>query len=50
MFIGAGLILFPMETKSSGRMWAFQSVVLLSIVMIFSIYLFIQQINSNFVY
>lgn len=50
MLIGAGLILFPTATKSFRRMWAFQSVLLLSIVMIFSIYLSIQQINSSSVY
>jgi len=50
MLIGAGLILFPTATKRFRRMWAFQSVLLLSIVMIFSIYLSIQQINSSSVY
>ncbi|KAI7740297.1 hypothetical protein M8C21_015736, partial [Ambrosia artemisiifolia] len=50
MLIGLGLLLFPMARKSLRRMWAFQSVLLLSIVMIFSINLSIQQINSNFVY
>ncbi|CAN4104904.1 unnamed protein product [Withania somnifera] len=39
-----------MATKSFRRMWAFQSVLLLSIVMIFSIYLSIQQINSSSFY
>nr|YP_009232793.1 NdhF [Angelica acutiloba]AMA97806.1 NdhF [Angelica acutiloba]ARR28133.1 NADH dehydrogenase subunit 5 [Angelica acutiloba] len=47
MLIGAGLLLFPSATKSLRRMWAFQSVFLLSIVMIFSINLFIQQINGS---
>uniref|UniRef100_A0A3Q7G341 NADH-Ubiquinone oxidoreductase (complex I) chain 5 N-terminal domain-containing protein n=1 Tax=Solanum lycopersicum TaxID=4081 RepID=A0A3Q7G341_SOLLC len=50
MLIGAGLILFPTATKRFRRMWAFQSVLLLSIVVIFSIYLSIHQINSSSVY
>nr|P51100.1 RecName: Full=NAD(P)H-quinone oxidoreductase subunit 5, chloroplastic; AltName: Full=NAD(P)H dehydrogenase subunit 5; AltName: Full=NADH-plastoquinone oxidoreductase subunit 5 [Gerbera jamesonii]AAC37453.1 NADH dehydrogenase [Gerbera jamesonii] len=50
MLIGLGLLFFPTATKSLRRMWAFQSVLLLSIVMIFSINLSIQQINSSSVY
>nr|YP_010271767.1 NADH-plastoquinone oxidoreductase subunit 5 [Pterocyclus wolffianus]UKB87890.1 NADH-plastoquinone oxidoreductase subunit 5 [Pterocyclus wolffianus] len=50
MLIGAGLLLFPSSTKSLRRMWAFQSVFLLSIVMIFSINLSIQQINGSSIY
>nr|UFA48188.1 NADH-plastoquinone oxidoreductase subunit 5 [Physospermopsis shaniana] len=50
MLIGAGLLLFPSATKSLRRMWAFQSVLLLSIVMIFSINLCIQQINGSSIY
>uniref|UniRef100_UPI0030E0BEAF NADH-plastoquinone oxidoreductase subunit 5 n=1 Tax=Libanotis lanzhouensis TaxID=1917949 RepID=UPI0030E0BEAF len=50
MLIGAGLLFFPSATKSLRRMWAFQSVFLLSIVMIFSINLFIQQINGSSIY
>nr|CEF90095.1 NADH dehydrogenase [Thespidium basiflorum] len=50
MLIGLGLLLFPTATKSFRRMWAFQSVLLLSIVMIFSMNLSIQQINSSSVY
>ncbi|KAL9990130.1 NAD(P)H-quinone oxidoreductase subunit 5 [Helianthus debilis subsp. tardiflorus] len=50
MLIGLGLLLFPTATKSLRRMWAFQSVLLLSIVMIFSLNLSIQQINSSSVY
>nr|YP_009387776.1 NADH-plastoquinone oxidoreductase subunit 5 [Hansenia oviformis]YP_009387861.1 NADH-plastoquinone oxidoreductase subunit 5 [Hansenia forrestii]ART32636.1 NADH-plastoquinone oxidoreductase subunit 5 [Hansenia oviformis]ART32721.1 NADH-plastoquinone oxidoreductase subunit 5 [Hansenia forrestii]QBX96353.1 NADH-plastoquinone oxidoreductase subunit 5 [Hansenia oviformis]QBX96523.1 NADH-plastoquinone oxidoreductase subunit 5 [Hansenia oviformis]QBX96608.1 NADH-plastoquinone oxidoreductase subuni len=50
MLIGAGLLLFPSATKSLRRMWAFQSVFLLSIVMIFSINLSIQQINGSSIY
>nr|AYC63652.1 NADH dehydrogenase [Hirpicium armerioides subsp. armerioides] len=50
MLIGLGLLLFPTATKSLRRMWAFQSILLLSIVMIFSMNLSIQQINSSSVY
>nr|AAF08138.1 NADH dehydrogenase subunit F [Corokia cotoneaster] len=50
MLIGVGLLLFPTATKSLRRMWAFQSVFLLSIVMILSINLSIQQINSSSIY
>nr|AKZ22137.1 NADH dehydrogenase subunit 5 [Conium maculatum] len=50
MLIGAGLLLFPSATKSLRRMWAFQSVFLLSIVMLFSINLSIQQINGSSFY
>nr|YP_009437075.1 NADH dehydrogenase subunit 5 [Grammatotheca bergiana]ATG27451.1 NADH dehydrogenase subunit 5 [Grammatotheca bergiana] len=50
ILIGVGLLLFPSATKSLRRMWAFQSIFVLSLVMIFSINLSIQQINSNAVY
>nr|ATL60159.1 NADH dehydrogenase subunit 5 [Sipanea sp. Rova et al. 1981] len=50
ILIGVGLLLFPKVTKNFRRMWSFQSVLLLSIVMIFSINLSIQQINSNSIY
>nr|AGW98848.1 NADH-plastoquinone oxidoreductase subunit 5 [Operculina macrocarpa] len=50
MLIGAGLLLFPTVTKNLRRMWSFQSVLLLSIVMAFSIYLSIQQINRGSIY
>nr|WNH39577.1 NADH-plastoquinone oxidoreductase subunit 5 [Sinolimprichtia sp. PC2021081901] len=50
VLIGAGLLLFPSATKSIRRMWAFQSVFLLSIVMLFSINLSIQQINGSSIY
>nr|YP_011029638.1 NADH-plastoquinone oxidoreductase subunit 5 [Spiraea laeta]WNV25039.1 NADH-plastoquinone oxidoreductase subunit 5 [Spiraea laeta] len=50
MLIGAGLLLFPTATKNLRRMWAFPSVLLLSIVMVFAAYFSIQQINKNFVY
>nr|YP_009404119.1 NADH dehydrogenase subunit 5 [Pratia angulata]ASA35385.1 NADH dehydrogenase subunit 5 [Pratia angulata] len=50
ILIGVGLLLFPSATKSFRRMWAFQSVLVLSIVMIFSINLSIQQLNSRATY
>nr|YP_009662481.1 NADH-plastoquinone oxidoreductase subunit 5 [Tiarella trifoliata]QCU47925.1 NADH-plastoquinone oxidoreductase subunit 5 [Tiarella trifoliata] len=50
VLIGVGLLLFPTATKNLRRMWAFPSVLLLSIVMIFSADLSIQQINSNSIY
>jgi NAD(P)H-quinone oxidoreductase subunit 5 len=50
MLIGAGLLLFPAATKKLRRMWAFPSVLMLSIVMIFSTDLSIQQINSSSIY
>nr|YP_010142559.1 NADH dehydrogenase subunit 5 [Lagotis yunnanensis]QQL02675.1 NADH dehydrogenase subunit 5 [Lagotis yunnanensis] len=50
MLIGVGLLLFPTATKNLRRMWAFPSILLLSIVMIFSTNLSIQQINSNSIY
>nr|YP_009573523.1 NADH-plastoquinone oxidoreductase subunit 5 [Azara serrata]QBM92251.1 NADH-plastoquinone oxidoreductase subunit 5 [Azara serrata] len=50
MLIGMGLLLFPMSTKKLRRIWAFPSVFLLSIVMVFSTNLFIQQINRSSIY
>nr|YP_010738061.1 NADH-plastoquinone oxidoreductase subunit 5 [Pachysandra axillaris]WEQ92470.1 NADH-plastoquinone oxidoreductase subunit 5 [Pachysandra axillaris] len=50
MLIGMGLIFFPTATKNVRRMWAFPSVLLLSIVMIFSVNLSIQQINGSSIY
>nr|YP_009557286.1 NADH-plastoquinone oxidoreductase subunit 5 [Asteropeia rhopaloides]QBC71409.1 NADH-plastoquinone oxidoreductase subunit 5 [Asteropeia rhopaloides] len=50
LLIGTGLLLFPTATKSLRRMWSFPSISLLSIVMIFSIKLSIQQINSGYIY
>lgn len=50
MLIGVGLLLFPTATKSLRRMWAFPSILLLSIVMIFSTNLSIQQIDSSSIY
>nr|YP_009193212.1 NADH dehydrogenase subunit 5 [Leucaena trichandra]ALQ11595.1 NADH dehydrogenase subunit 5 [Leucaena trichandra] len=50
MLIGVGLLLFPAATKDIRRMWAFPSVLLLSIVMIFSMDLSIHQINNSSIY
>nr|QUQ06987.1 NADH dehydrogenase subunit F [Sauvagesia rhodoleuca] len=50
IFIGGGLLFFPAATKKLRRMWTFPSVLLLSIIMIFSTDLSIQQINSSFIY
>nr|YP_009462774.1 NADH dehydrogenase subunit 5 [Tetragonia tetragonoides]AUV65143.1 NADH dehydrogenase subunit 5 [Tetragonia tetragonoides] len=50
LLIGVGLLLFPVATKNLRRIWAFSSISLLSIVMVFSMKLSIQQINSNFIY
>nr|YP_010184493.1 NADH-plastoquinone oxidoreductase subunit 5 [Calochortus uniflorus]QVG63420.1 NADH-plastoquinone oxidoreductase subunit 5 [Calochortus uniflorus] len=50
MSIGFGLLLFPTATKTIRRMWAFTSVLLLSITMGFSASLSIQQINGSFIY
>nr|YP_009403702.1 NADH dehydrogenase subunit 5 [Hypsela tridens]ASA34895.1 NADH dehydrogenase subunit 5 [Hypsela tridens] len=50
ILIGVGLLIFPSATKSLRRMWAFQSVLVLSIVMLFSINLSIQQLNSRVTY
>lgn len=48
--IGMGLLLFPTATKNLRRMWAFPTILLLSIVMIFSVDLSIQQINRSSIY
>nr|YP_010935440.1 NADH-plastoquinone oxidoreductase subunit 5 [Torenia asiatica]WKW53632.1 NADH-plastoquinone oxidoreductase subunit 5 [Torenia asiatica]WKW53719.1 NADH-plastoquinone oxidoreductase subunit 5 [Torenia concolor] len=50
MLIGVGLLLFPTATKNLRRMWAFPSILLLSLVMIFATNLSIQQINSSSIY
>nr|YP_009572745.1 NADH-plastoquinone oxidoreductase subunit 5 [Seguieria aculeata]QBE88459.1 NADH-plastoquinone oxidoreductase subunit 5 [Seguieria aculeata] len=50
LLIGVGLLFFPTTTKNIRRIWAFSSISLLSIVMIFSMKLSIQQINSNLIY
>nr|YP_010513684.1 NADH dehydrogenase subunit 5 [Cratylia mollis]UXL85255.1 NADH dehydrogenase subunit 5 [Cratylia mollis] len=50
ILIGVGLFLFPTATKNLRRMWAFPSILLLSMVMIFSIDLSIHQINKSSIY
>nr|QXO87713.1 NADH dehydrogenase subunit 5 [Dischidia parasita] len=50
ILLGVGLLLFPTTTKKFRRIWSFHSILLLSIVMIFSMNLSIQQINSNYSY
>lgn len=50
ILLGGGLLLFPVATKSLRRIWVFQSVLLLSLVMVFSINRSSQQINSSFTY
>nr|YP_010576476.1 NADH-plastoquinone oxidoreductase subunit 5 [Antidesma bunius]UZN44017.1 NADH-plastoquinone oxidoreductase subunit 5 [Antidesma bunius] len=50
MLIGVGLLLFPVATKKLRRMWSFPTILLLSLVMLFSIDLPIQQINSSSIY
>nr|YP_009382842.1 NADH-plastoquinone oxidoreductase subunit 5 [Acacia dealbata]APA32693.1 NADH-plastoquinone oxidoreductase subunit 5 [Acacia dealbata] len=50
ILIGVGLFLFPAATKNIRRMWAFSSVLLLSMVMIFSVNLSIHQINNSSIY
>nr|YP_010192993.1 NdhF [Leptopus cordifolius]QZP42381.1 NdhF [Leptopus cordifolius] len=50
LLIGMGLLLFPATTKKSRRIWAFPSIFFLSIVMLFSTDLSIQQINSSSIY
>nr|AZM32171.1 NADH-plastoquinone oxidoreductase subunit 5 [Nepenthes mirabilis] len=50
LLIGMGLLLFPTAIKSLRRMWAFPSISLYSIVMIFSIKLSIEQINRSSIY
>nr|WRH07684.1 NADH dehydrogenase subunit F [Citropsis articulata]BEV75594.1 NADH dehydrogenase subunit F [Citropsis gilletiana]BEV75685.1 NADH dehydrogenase subunit F [Citropsis schweinfurthii] len=50
MLIGVGLLFFPTATKNLRRMWAFISILLLSIVMIFSIGLSIEQIDRTSIY
>nr|WAK84193.1 NADH dehydrogenase subunit 5 [Cypripedium plectrochilum] len=50
MSIGFGLLLIPTAIKDIRRMWAFASVLLLSIAMWFSANLSIQQINRSFTY
>nr|AEX58500.1 NADH-plastoquinone oxidoreductase subunit 5 [Theobroma grandiflorum] len=50
ILIGMGLLLFPTATKNLRRMWTFPNILLLSIVMIFSFDLSIQQINRSSIY
>nr|YP_010725175.1 NADH dehydrogenase subunit F [Xeronema callistemon]AEX96633.1 NADH-plastoquinone oxidoreductase subunit 5 [Xeronema callistemon]WDW32388.1 NADH dehydrogenase subunit F [Xeronema callistemon] len=50
MSIGFGLLFTPTATKNIRRMWAFPSVLMLSIAMVFSANLSIQQINGSFIY
>nr|YP_010513341.1 NADH dehydrogenase subunit 5 [Centrosema coriaceum]UXL84912.1 NADH dehydrogenase subunit 5 [Centrosema coriaceum] len=50
MLIGVGLVLFPTATKNLRRMWTFPSILLLTIVMIFSVDLSIHQINKSSFY
>nr|YP_010528517.1 NADH dehydrogenase subunit 5 [Tylosema esculentum]UXW65331.1 NADH dehydrogenase subunit 5 [Tylosema esculentum] len=50
MLIGIGLLLFPTATKNLRRMWTFPSILLLSIVMIFSIDVSSHQINNSSIY
>nr|YP_009770048.1 NADH-plastoquinone oxidoreductase subunit 5 [Genista tinctoria]QIT00750.1 NADH-plastoquinone oxidoreductase subunit 5 [Genista tinctoria] len=50
ILIGVGLVLFPTTAKNIRRMWAFPSIFFLSIVMIFSVDLSIQQIHKSFIY
>nr|YP_009259834.1 NADH-plastoquinone oxidoreductase subunit 5 [Leitneria floridana]ANC29236.1 NADH-plastoquinone oxidoreductase subunit 5 [Leitneria floridana] len=50
MLIGVGLLLFPTATKNLRRMGAFPSILLLSLVMIFSFYLSIQQMDGTSTY
>nr|WIL99272.1 NADH dehydrogenase subunit 5 [Meliosma myriantha var. discolor] len=50
MLIGVGLLLLPKATKNLRRIWAFPSVLLLSVVMILAADLSIQQINGSYIY
>nr|QVV41434.1 NADH-plastoquinone oxidoreductase subunit 5 [Bridelia tomentosa] len=50
ILIGIGLLLFPGATKKLRRLCTFPSILLLSIVMLFSTNLAIQQLNSGFIY
>jgi NAD(P)H-quinone oxidoreductase subunit 5 len=50
MLIGFGLLLVPTTTRNIRRIWAFYSILSLSIAMIFSANLSIQQINGGSIY
>nr|QYC37440.1 NADH-plastoquinone oxidoreductase subunit 5 [Paspalum notatum] len=50
MSMGFGLFLIPTATKNLRRIWAFPSILLLSIAMVYSVHLSIQQINGSSIY
>nr|YP_010176086.1 NADH dehydrogenase subunit 5 [Pseuderanthemum haikangense]QSQ71221.1 NADH dehydrogenase subunit 5 [Pseuderanthemum haikangense] len=50
MLIGVGLLLFPTAIKNLRRLWTLSTILLLSIVMIFSTNLSLEQINSSSIY
>nr|QUB01966.1 NADH-plastoquinone oxidoreductase subunit 5 [Commelina communis] len=50
ILIGLGLLFIPTATKNIRRIWAFPSVLLLSMAMGFSLNLSIQQLNRGFIY
>nr|QJX68294.1 NADH-plastoquinone oxidoreductase subunit 5 [Commelina communis] len=50
ILIGLGLLFIPTATKNIRRIWAFPSVLLLSMAMGFSFNLSIQQLNGGFIY
>nr|YP_009040453.1 NADH-plastoquinone oxidoreductase subunit 5 [Neyraudia reynaudiana]AGW46787.1 NADH-plastoquinone oxidoreductase subunit 5 [Neyraudia reynaudiana] len=50
MSMGFGLFIIPTATKNLRRIWAFPSVLLLSIALVFSVYLSIQQIKGSSIY
>nr|YP_009467814.1 NADH-plastoquinone oxidoreductase subunit 5 [Triodia wiseana]AVA08092.1 NADH-plastoquinone oxidoreductase subunit 5 [Triodia wiseana] len=50
MSTGFGLFLIPTATKNLRRIWAFPSVLLLSIALVFSVHLSIQQIKGSSIY
>nr|YP_009451732.1 NADH-plastoquinone oxidoreductase subunit 5 [Nardus stricta]ARQ28047.1 NADH-plastoquinone oxidoreductase subunit 5 [Nardus stricta] len=50
MSMGLGLFLIPKPTKNIRRIWAFPSVLLLSIAMVFSFQLSIEQIKGSSIY
>nr|YP_010048886.1 NADH-plastoquinone oxidoreductase subunit 5 [Aganope dinghuensis]QPK77259.1 NADH-plastoquinone oxidoreductase subunit 5 [Aganope dinghuensis] len=50
ILIVVGLLLFPTATKNLRRIWAFPSILLLTIVMIFSVDLSIHEINKSSIY
>nr|YP_009452831.1 NADH-plastoquinone oxidoreductase subunit 5 [Tristachya leucothrix]ARQ29231.1 NADH-plastoquinone oxidoreductase subunit 5 [Tristachya leucothrix] len=50
MSMGFGLFFIPTATKNLRRIWALPSVLLLSIAMVFSVHLSIQQINGSSIY